>query len=158
ENHPNSPPSLLTLTKVPRIGSFCYRDGKLWLEQRFDALGGRGRARFTGVDLKNFATESADFDNEDYSLPALMQRRAGSRPFEVDPHYLYVALTDSVRRYSFRERVWEPLPQAGAGKPVRLNDRLFFTSPTSILESSGNDTIKVLASSRRHPAVSVLDN
>jgi hypothetical protein len=149
--------SLTDLTKTPRIGSCCYRDGKLWLELRYDALGGKGLARFAAVDLNTFSCQSIEFRNEEFSLPNLVVRRAGSRPFEVDANYLYVTLGDFVRRYSFKDKVWEPLKEAGSGKPVRLGRRLFFVNSTSILESTEDGTFRVLASTRRRPAVSALD-
>lgn len=144
---------------APQIASCCYRDGKLWVEVRYDPIGYKGRADFFGVDLRTFESEKAEFHGEDASLPNLIYRKPGAHPFEVDGNYLYLSLGSSIQRYAFKEHAWQQfqVPASGRIQPIRLGDHLYFTSSNSILEYTTDGAFHVLASSRRQPALNLLD-
>ncbi|MDB6023680.1 MAG: Calcium-binding EF-hand-containing protein, partial [Pedosphaera sp.] len=142
------------MVAYPNIASCCFRDGRLWLEVMPDRAGMSGHADFFAVNLANFAAGKIEFQGEQFSLMNLN----GSRRFDVDDQYLYLSLKDSVRRYSFRKHEWEQFTLAGSGRPMRLGPRLFFVNANSILEYYSNGSIQVLASSRRRPAMNLLDS
>jgi len=143
---------------VPQIASCCYRDGKLWVEVRYDQMGFAGRAAFYAVDLQTFAASRIEFEGEQGSLPGLFSAN-GSRPFEVHGGCLYLSVGGAIRKYSFKQNAWEQfrVPASGKVLPVRLGNRLFFTSSSSILECAGDGSFRTLASCRRQPPASLLD-
>ncbi|MGO9476993.1 MAG: hypothetical protein ACLQAH_09620 [Limisphaerales bacterium] len=145
---------------VPQITSCCYRDGKLWVEARYDQTGDRGRADFFSVDLKTFAADKVQFEGEEFTLPNLFYLNRRTHSFEVQAGFLYLSVGHAIKRYSFKDHSWEQFPVPAAGKiiPARLGDRLFFASSSSILEYTSDGTFRTLASSRRRPPASLLDN
>ncbi len=144
---------------APQIASCCFRDGRLWVEVQLDEIGFTGRAQFWGIDLATWAADKIQFQGEANSLPNLTYRK-GTRPFEVHEGYLYLSLGSSVRRYSLKTHSWEqfPVPASDGITPVRLANRLFFTTSSSILEYGADGSFRTLASSRRRPALNVLDS
>jgi hypothetical protein len=74
--------------------------------------------------------------------------------------HLYLSLGDSVVVWSFKEKSWSQLalPAEGQIIPWRLGSRLFFTTPDSILERAQDGSIRVLASRRRQPSMTLLDD
>jgi hypothetical protein len=143
---------------TPQIASCCFRDGRLWVEVRFDEHGYLGRAQFWGIDLATWAADKIQFQGEEFSLPNLIYQKK-SHPFEAHEGYLYLSLGSSVRRYSFKAHSWEqfPVPASDGITPVRLANRLFFTTSSSILEYGADGSFRTLASSRRRPAMTLLD-
>jgi hypothetical protein len=144
---------------APQIASCCYRDGRLWVEVRYDQLGNQGRADFISINLETGAANKVHFEGQDFSLPNLTYRKK-THPFEVYDGYLYLSLGNSIRRYSFKDHTWEqfPVPATGGIMPVRLGDRLFFATSSSILEYTADGAFKTLASSSRRPPLSLLDS
>ncbi len=136
------------------INSACCRDGKLWIKARSDSMGLTEKADFFGVDLKTFATTRVQFQSQKYALVA---NPYGPRDLEVDHGHLYFRLQDSVQRFSFAQNAWESLPADDATVVRRLGDRLFFIGQSQILEQLTDGTKRVLASTRRRPALSPLD-
>jgi hypothetical protein len=139
------------------IASWCYRDGTFWVQEVYGPFQEARWANFHGVDLKTFSARTVGFEGEQYAFSAEMVM-GGKHEFDVDSNYLYLWLKDSVRRYSFQRRNWEVFAPAGDSKPQRLGNRLFFISPTSIRELLPDDALQLLASCRRRPALSALDN
>jgi len=142
----------------PQIASCCYRDGKLWVEVRYDQFGFTGRADFFGIDLETFTAEKVEFDGEDGSLPNALYGNH-SHTFEVLGSFLYLSLGNSIKRYSLQDHSWEQfsVPASGEITPIRLGNHLYFTTSTSILEYTADGSFQTLASSRRHPPVTILD-
>jgi TolB-like protein len=139
------------------IISACYRDGRLWVQEFYESVEMSGRTEFYGVDLKTFATQHVAFRDDQYSFWQAMTG-FGENRFDVDTNYLYLWLKDSARRYSFAKQTWEGFPMARDGRPQRLGNRLFFTTPVSIHEYLPDGSLQLLASCRRRPAVTALDN
>jgi hypothetical protein len=139
---------------IPQIVSCCYRDGKLWVEVRYDRSWHKGRADFFSIDLATFAAQKIEFEGDEFSLP-----NQKIHSFEPYKGYLYLSLHNAVSRYSFKNHSWKqfPVPASGGIMPVRLKDRLFFTSSSSILEYTTNGSFRTLASSRRRPPMTLLD-
>jgi hypothetical protein len=138
----------------PRILSCCYRDGKLWMEARYDR-GLSGGAVFVGLNLETFDFQTVEFEGR--QLDSITSYFAGGRRFDVDAAHLYLSLPDNVERYSFAKKTWEPFALAGSANVIRAGSRTFFVSSNSILEYAAGDSIQVLASRRRRPAVTALD-
>lgn len=144
---------------APQIASCCYRDGKLWVEVRYDQSGDQGRADFISINLETLAADKIHFEGERFSLPNLAYRKK-THPFEVYDGYLYLSLGNFIRRYSLKTHAWEqfPVPATDEIMPVRLGNRLFFSTSSSILEYTADGSFKTLASSRRRPSLSLLDS
>jgi hypothetical protein len=139
------------------IASWCYRDGRFWVQELYGPFQAASGAIFHGVDLKTFSARLVAFKGEQHAFTEAMLI-GGKHEFDVDGSYLYLWLKDSVRRYSFKRQNWEVFTPAGDSKPERLGDRLFFTSPTSVRECLPDGALQLLASCRRRPAVTALDN
>jgi hypothetical protein len=113
-----------------------------------------GEADFFGVNPATFAIERVEF-----RVPgSMLMNMERHRLFELDEHHLYLWVQNTIWRYAFQERTWDPFTMAGGGRPVRLGGRLFFISANNLLEYTPDGSIQVLASSRRRPAVNLLDN
>lgn len=142
--------------RTPQLMTCCYRDGRLWME-----VGGGRSYRdvdFVGVDLDTFRARVVEYNNEKYDLPGQSVEGEGHQ-FEIHRGCLYLGLWDSVARYDLGTDEWKPFPFpiAGRVRPVRLGDRLFFTSDSTILEYTAAGEFRLLASNRRKPPVTALD-
>ncbi len=140
-----------------QIVAACYRDGRLWVQALNGSFLMANSAGFYGVDLKTFDARGVEFHGEQLSFSEEMVVRK-ERRFDVDSNYLYLGLKDAVRRYSFQRQRWEEFAPAGNGRPQRLGNRMFFTTPNSILEGLPDGTLQLIASCRRRPPVNALDN
>lgn len=140
------------------IADWCYRDGKLWAEITGHWLAA-SKAVFFAVDLNDFSSHHIVFQGQASSFTEDQMQWHSDRNFDLDANYLYLRQKPLVSRYSFVTKTWSPFPLAGDSRPVRLGDRIFFISPDSILENiPTNQSLAVLASTRRRPAETLLDN
>ncbi len=142
---------------TPEIKSACFRDGKLWVEAQNTPFG--DQVSFFGLDLATFTADCVQFRG-DFESGITVTHQTSRPPFEVDGDHLYLALGDSVTAWSFKERTWSQLPLPSEGHVIlwRLADRLFFTTANSILERNPDGSFRVLASSRRRPSLTPLDD
>jgi hypothetical protein len=139
------------------VSSAFYRDGTLWFQELYSTITMSGWSDFYGVNLKTFTARHVAFRGDQFTFWT-GREDGGEHRFDVDSKYLYLWTKDSVCRYSFQRQTWEPFAAAGGGRPHRLGARLFFTSTNSICEYLPDGTVNLLASCRRRPAVTVLDN
>jgi hypothetical protein len=150
------------------IVSCCFRDGNLWLDTRYDRIGtyvGRetfaNRGAIIKVNLDTFESEVIPLDPKSFSLPDRWSKPNPPRPFELFKGWLYVSSADSLKRYSLKDRTWEdlPIPVHGHARFRVAGDSLLLSTDDSILELAGNGReARILASSRRRPAVTALDS
>ena len=148
------------------VGS-CFREGRLWVETRFDRLDGfvgresyYNRGAIFSVDLDTFQSDVIALDPRQFSLSARRPDIAGVRSFEVYHGWVYVSSADTLKRYSLRDKSWEdlPVPVHGHGRFTIIGERLLVSTDDSILElGPDGKEAHILASSRRRPAVTALD-
>jgi hypothetical protein len=86
----------------------------------------------------------------------------GGRLFaELFEDALYVSSQDAIRKYSFKTRRWQELPFPGQNRAelFAVNKHLYAASPEGIWEIlDGGQSARILASTRRSPAASLLDS
>jgi len=73
---------------------------------------------------------------------------------------IYVSDLDAIRKYDFKTRLWTelPFPQQERPQLFTANDRLYAANAETMVEISDDERgFRVLASTRRRPAVSMLD-
>jgi len=138
----------------------CYRDGKFWALGAHSENSSGTHIRFFEINLRSLKSEM---------IPIVVDRSQGDswfpvvdkpdRTFEIFNGSLFFAVDDKIRRFSLSERKWSvvELPSPGPARPVRVGDRLFFTTATSILEQQSDGGFKLIGSSRRVPQVNTLD-
>ena len=85
---------------------------------------------------------------------------AGRLFVEIFENNLYVSDRDAIRKYDFTRREWQELPFPGQNRAelFAVNHHLYAASPETIWEVlDGGQSSRILASTRRRPALSVLD-
>ena len=109
------------------------------------------------VDLDTFQCEAIALDPATTTLPNRFVPQI-ERRFEVQDGCLYVSSENEIRRYLVKAKKWEtlPLPVQGHGRICAIGRRLFLTTDDGILEVVGMEA-RILASTRRRPAQSILD-
>jgi hypothetical protein len=135
------------------------RENKIMLQAGTSQFLGR-QVHYFAVAPDTFTFKHAIYQDDTGEFIIMAGLSHSMRFFELYHNKLYVGLKDSVRSYDFERQQWEriELPSSSASIPVRLQDRLFFLTETSILERETNGDFRVLASARRRPAQTILDN
>ena len=154
------------------IVSFCYREGYLWVETEFGWYAENYRdgiqyeaklvnqRAFFRVNLNTFTSECLPIDSERYHPQDSYDFAGPFRTFEVYSNHLYISSSDGIKRYSLARKTWEdlPVPVGGHARITAFDERIFLTSSSAIIEMSPDgQTSKVLASTRRRPAKTILD-
>jgi len=148
------------------IYSCSYREGRLWVEVHFNDPEGTSkgtpfdRGLFFAVDLDTLRTEAISPDPKLVVLPHRRLSYPMDRAFEVHKGDLYVSSQGAIKRYSLRTKAWDelPVPLQGHARISVIGDRLFFSTDDSILElAPDGKEVRLLASSRRRPAQTILD-
>lgn len=97
----------------------------------------------------------------DFILGSLGGQATRGRLFtEIFENNLYVSDRDAIRKYDFTRREWRELPFPGQNRAelFAVNHHLYAASPETIWEVlDGGQSSRILASTRRRPALSVLD-
>lgn len=135
------------------INTVYYRAERLWFEVRNGNE--PPKAVIFGVSLSDMKTEVIELPLDIIGLPR------GSFNFDVMGNFLYYGAGDRIKRYSLRAKTWEdlPTPTQGYARLTTLNGRLFVSTVDSIIEiTKDGKGAEILASSRRRPALSVLDS
>jgi ankyrin repeat protein len=142
-----------------------FRDGKMWLEVISEANNSSLRKAFIfEVDLDNFKTETIELPLENHT-PDISRRQfdfaSTGGKFEILRDFLYFNIADHIKRYSLRNKVWDEasIPVEGNALLHVFGDHLYISTTKSIMEMSedGNGA-RILASTRRRPAVTSLDS
>jgi hypothetical protein len=156
---PVRPVTDATVSDAPEIAAWCFREGRLWLDMRYAPPSSTREVHLAGVDLETLQAIHVQLDIEQFNLPFLAPSYPQERVFEVKGDDLYLGLNDGLRRYSLLRKTWSrvPLPVEGQVRPFRLGDRLILTGQESILELLPDDSARILASCRRRPPQSILD-
>ena len=149
------------------VVSCCYREERLWVEARYDHLGGTdsqdsyvNRGVIFTVDPGTFQSEAILLDPAAFQLSPHLAAPTTDRMIEVFNGWLYIGSGALLKRYSPKERRWEDLavPLQGQSRICRVGSRLFVCTPDSILEIGAEGRqARLLASNRRRPAVTALD-
>ena len=151
--------SVGTVGAPSSIISFCYREGRLWVEAEHE-WGYVHPRYFFRVNLKTFESETIAVDKDRYHPQDVDPFSGVSRTFEVFGNHLYISSSDGVKRYSLATKKWEDLPAPidGYARIIAFDSRVFLSSATAIVEMTGDgSTSKVLASTRRVPPMTMLD-
>jgi hypothetical protein len=154
------PPPDSELFARTRVAGFKYRDARLWIETRFEANPKDGRAAVQAVDLQTWAYKW-------YAIPqswSIVERRGASRSgpgsFDAAANCLYTAILGRLSRLELSNQVWSEVdvPFQGEAEVNSLGEKLYLSSDDSILEVDPRSfEIRILASTRRRPAVNALD-
>jgi len=137
-----------------RVGECLFRQGRLWIEVVTDGLKGV----IYGVDLKTSQAEIIDLPMDAPKDDSGYSPYSTGNSFEIIGDNLFFNRGGGVQRYSMRSKKWEDLPVPESGELTVVEGKLFIVNKNSILElnEDGKET-KVLASTRRRPAINVLD-
>jgi hypothetical protein len=145
--------------------SAIFRHGRMWFQVTYAkpfASMEDFRTAFVSLDPGTGATETISLP----ARPGLLASRFAGGPdlppfFEVTRDSLFVSLRDGLQRYRFHGRTWEriPIPMETGAALREVSDRLVLGTGESLLEfDPATAAVQVIASSRRRPAVSPLDD
>ena len=138
----------------PRIQHLLLRDGKLWAMIRW---------YWAQFDSRNARTSLAAVDPLTGKCENILFPEKSGVPdddFEVTADSIYFSSNDHLERYRFASRRWEkiPVPMVGGARMLAAQDRLYLATREGFLEfNPTNNVIQVLASGRRRPAETELD-
>jgi hypothetical protein len=143
-----------------RLSTGCYRDGRFWVQTSGLDSSLHDGAVFYAVDLSTFSTETIRVSSEMAHLQRPNYFGPTDRHFEVYKDSLYLGANGKVRKYSLQTKKWQDFdaPIQGDSRIGLIDGRLFVTTDDSILEMTPEGKqIRILASSRRRPALTALD-
>ena len=155
-----------------RLLHLLHREGRLWLEARFirhssitNETGWLGYkkevfGRIYEVDLKDFSHRQQTFFPEQVVADGPFRWMELQRSFEVLNHQVYLVLRDKLLTAPAGETNWHELDVAlpGSMVPFAVNGHLCLGSSDTLLEvEPASNATRVLASIRRRPAVSEVD-
>ena len=140
----------------------AFRQNKIWLQLLYSPLP-EGLGGVTPLGAM-YVVDPTTGQSETIPLPTdgNFQTFWTDTPnsFEVMGDQLYLGSGGTLRKYNLRTKVWDAVPVM-VQEPVRvrsINNRLYVTTSESILElSEKQDEARILASRRRRPAASPLD-
>ncbi len=138
------PPPAVINDYRPWISDRRYRCGRLWVRVQDTSFGEPDRGCFYSLELKTLAAQR-------------VEEPAGTLNYEVHEDNLYVADRAGIKRFSLRRREWEDWITGTTGDLVARGGRLFLLTGDSLVELGGPGELKILASTRRRPALTPLD-
>ena len=149
-----------TMGFAPRISNVAYREGKIWL---WVCYTGQASDRlpqvFFEVDPRTLRSANREARFEPQERGQYLSPPPPDREFDIRDGVLYARIFNRLRTYTFADHEWKPAEAVlgDMARPTRLGNQLFFTTRESILQVDPAGSIRVLASTRRRPAVSKLD-
>jgi hypothetical protein len=157
------PAGLLSLDEISdfNLSDMLLREGRIWIEAAFISGGDFGQSVqrvLCAVDLKTMTSEFIPLGER---VPWVFPKmgRLEQTTFEIYQGSVYRAVGNQLTRYSLSGKKWETLT-IPIQPPARLSvvhDKLYLTTSESILELDTAGNTKVLASTRRRPALTPLD-
>ena len=159
--------SSVSLGSRPQMKGAIYRHGKAWFHIRQPGGSSGDSAFFIAVDPETGSAEVIPFPKT-LGLPdSAFEFRGGGTcsiwddpMFEVTEDSLIVSAKDRLQRFRFGNRKWEPMavPMDGPVWIKEVNHRLYVAGTDRVMEiEPDNQTVQILASLRRRPATSPLD-
>jgi len=138
----------------PVVRTSIYRHGKLWVQILCCK---------SGVSRDNFRTVFASVDPQTglcEVIPFPSELGSPDRFFEITADSLYAIQGNRLEQYPFQTKRWETvnIPMQGDVQILELKDRLYLATSDAILElAPDTQTIQILASLRRRPAINRMD-
>jgi hypothetical protein len=139
----------------PRIHQAIWREGRLWVEINYPKPNypweSAAPPRFVSVDVETGRATGVYFPGEAFEA---------SKGFEVTADSLYFGAKDQIERYRFADRKWTAIkvPAFRGSAITEFNGKLYVSSQEDLLKvDPDSGAVEILASSRRQPQVTELD-